>query len=78
MTWDMIEKEAPGYTRKTTVGSLRAYLLGRQSLTWALGMIERYEVRGQDLEAIFRQLSDIGSTERWSDAYTQCQARGWL
>jgi hypothetical protein len=76
--WEAIEAEVPGYTKRTTVGSLQAYLLGKQSLAWVLGMIGRYEVRGPDLEEIFQELRDVGTTERWLAAYNQCQGRGWL
>ena len=80
MTWEAMDAASPGYTKKTTMGCLRAYIQGKKNVTlvWVIACVERHEVRGQDLEDIFDQFRGMEDEERFQRIYEHCQEEGWL
>jgi hypothetical protein len=69
-----VQEALENYARK----SLMAFLKGKKTLNWIIGIIRSSGVRGRELEEIFKQLQGYGSQERLQQAHEQCHKEGWL
>lgn len=64
--------------QKAAYSCLRAYLEGKQSLSWFLEMIRYFGAHGHVLSQAFDQLGTHGDAERYSEAKAACEDRGWI
>ncbi len=62
------------YTRKC----LMAFVDGKQTLNWIIGVLRRSGVRGRALEEVFQRLQGFGNQERLQQVREQCHKEGWL
>ncbi len=68
------QETVENYVRK----SLMAFVEGKQTLNWIIGVIRHSGIRGRALEEIFQRLQGFGSTERLQQVREQCHQEGWL
>jgi len=55
-----------------------AYLDGKNSLKWILGVIRSSGVRGQLLLKVFEELGNYGERRRWEEALEACKKRNYI
>lgn len=65
-------------TRNYARGVLRAFLEGKKTLNWAVGMVRSSGVRGPRLTEIFENLENYGNPARYHEALAACREQGWL
>ncbi len=62
------------YARKC----LMAFVEGKQTLNWIIGVLRRSGLRGRALEEVFQRLQGFGDSERLRQVREQSQREGWL
>jgi len=55
-----------------------AYLDGKNSLKWILGVIRSSGVRGQLLLKVFEEVANYGERRRWEEALEACKKRNYI
>ncbi len=65
-------------TRNYARGALEAFLEGKKSLNWAIGMIRSSGVKDQRLAEVFNMVKGYGDSNRRQEALTACRKQGWL
>jgi hypothetical protein len=71
-------KSVEDVTRNYARGALRAFLEGKKTLNWVVGMVRSSGVKGQRLTEVFDNLKDYGDPGRYYEARTACHEQGWL
>ena len=69
-----LAKAAVNYVKKSMI----AYLDGKNSLNWMLGVIRSSGVRGQLLLKVFEELGNYGERRRWEEALEACKKKEFI
>ncbi len=57
---------------------LMAFVEGKQTLNWIIGILRRSGLRGRALEEVFQRLQGFGDQDRLQQVREQCQKEGWF
>jgi len=71
-------KDVETATRNVARGALRAFLEGKKSLAWVIGLIRSAGVRDERLREVFENLKVCGNPARYYEALAACREQGWL
>jgi hypothetical protein len=71
-------KSTEDVTRNYVRGALRAFLEGKKTLNWVVGMVRSSGVRGQRLTEVFDSLKNYSDPSRHQEAFAACREQGWL
>jgi hypothetical protein len=71
-------KSVEDVTRNYVRGALRAFLEGKKTLNWLVGMVRSSGLKGQRLTEVFDNLKGYGDPARYQEALAACREQDWL